>query len=403
MPDSMHNNRDRTAIIVAAAAFFICITMGVRQSFGLFLPLYTAELVIGRDTFSLAIAVQNILWGLASPVFGALADRRGAVSALLIGALLYTGGMLVMAAAGGGGTLFLAQAMVGLGLAGAGFSVVLGTVGKVVTPKNRSLVLGIVTAAGSVGQFVLVPVAQWGIDAFAMRGGVLFLAGIAFLMALVAPLMRLPKGAPMAAAHSSVAVLRTAFRSRSYVLLFLGFFVCGFQVVFIATHLPAYVADAGLSTSAAVSALALIGLFNIFGSIFCGWVGGVMPKKNALAIFYLLRSLVIVLFLLFPLTPLSVVVFGAAIGFLWLGTVPLTSGLVAVMFGPRHMSMLYGGVFVFHQVGSSLGALAGGALYEITGTYDAAWFISIALGVVAAFLHYPIKEQSNVAFVRQFG
>ena len=396
--------RDRAAIIIAAGAFFICITMGVRQSFGLFMLPYTGDLGIGRDSFALAIALQNIIWGFASPMFGALADRRGPVVAAALGGLLYTLGMLIMASAGSGWALGLAQMFVGGGMAGAGFSVVLGAVGKVATPEKRSISLAIVTAAGSFGQFALVPLAQLGIDGLGFRGGAVMLAAVAALLMLAAPLLRLPKDAPTSRrGDSNREVLKIAFASRSYVLLFLGFFVCGFQVVFVSTHLPAYVDDAGLPASAAATALALIGLFNIIGTLACGWAGDRMPKKDALAIFYVLRSLVIVGFLLAPITPFSVALFGAGIGFLWLGTVPLTSGLVAVFFGARHMSMLYGFVFLSHQAGSFLGAWLGGVLYEATGSYDVVWYISIALGLVAAALHYPIKERSDDRYAAQYG
>lgn len=395
--------RDRTAIIIAAGAFFICVTMGVRQSFGLFLVPFTNELEIGRDTFALAIALQNIAWGFASPMFGALADKRGPVVAAMLGGLLYTVGMLTMASAGSGVMLGIAQLLVGGGMAGAGFSVVLGAVGKVATPEKRSFSLAVVTAAGSFGQFALVPLAQIGIEAFEFRGSAIMLAAIAALLMFAAPLLRLPADAPRArASESATAVLNTALKSRSYVLLLLGFFVCGFQVVFVATHLPAYVADAGLPKSAASTALALIGLFNILGTLVCGWAGDRMKKKDALAIFYLLRSLVIVCFIFAPLTPFTVALFGAAIGFLWLGTVPLTSGLIAVFFGARHMSMLYGVVFVSHQFGSSLGAWLGGLLYEATGSYDVVWWLCIALGVAAAALHYPIHERADARYAAQY-
>ena len=395
--------RNYTAIIIAAGAFFICATMGIRQSFGLFLLPYTSELGIGRDTFSFAIALQNIIWGLASPLFGALADRRGPVPAVALGGLLYTTGLLIMASADSGFALGLAQMFVGGGMAGAGFSVVLGTVGKVTRPEKRSFALAIVTAAGSFGQFAIVPLAQLGIDLFDMRGGILLLTVFAALIIAAAPLLRLPPDAVRArAGDANSEVLKIALTSKSYVLLFCGFFVCGFQVVFVSTHLPAYVSDAGLPGSAAATALALIGLFNIFGTLVCGWVGDRMPKKDALAIFYLLRSLVIVLFLLLPLTPATVAVFGAAIGFLWLGTVPLTSGLVAVFYGPRHLSMLYGVIFVSHQLGSFLGAWLGGVLFELSGSYDIVWYIAIALGVAAAVLHYPIQEKADARYAARY-
>ena len=399
----MLGSKDRVAIIIATGAFFICVTMGVRQSFGLYLPAYTESLGIGREVFAFAVGMQNLLWGIASPIFGSLSDRRGPVPAAMLGGILFTLGLLLMAYAPSGSMLIMAQLLAGAGVAGAGFSVILGAVGKMVSPQRRSLALGFVTAAGSFGQFAIVPIAQAAISVWDARMSVLLMAGLALLLVICAPLLRLPATVPRAAADSPGGqVLRCALGSRSYVLLFLGFFVCGLQVVFVATHLPAYLTDAGLPSSAAVTALALIGLFNIFGSLACGWVGDKMPKKNALAIFYLLRSLVMVIFLWLPLTPLSAAVFGAALGFLWLGTVPLTAGLVGVMFGARHLSMLYGFVFFSHQLGSFAGAWLGGLLYDRLGSYDMAWNLAIIMGVVAAAMHIPIRERLNDVFARRF-
>ncbi|MGI9346608.1 MAG: MFS transporter [Gammaproteobacteria bacterium] len=399
----MLGSKDRVAIIIATGAFFICVTMGVRQSFGLYLPAYTESLGIGREVFAFAVGMQNLLWGIASPIFGSLSDRRGPVPAAMLGGILFTLGLLLMAYAPSGNMLIMAQLLAGAGVAGAGFSVILGAVGKMVSPQRRSLALGFVTAAGSFGQFAIVPIAQAAMSVWDARMSVLLMAGLALLLVICAPLLRLPATVPRAAADSPGGqVLRCALGSRSYVLLFLGFFVCGLQVVFVATHLPAYLTDAGLPSSAAVTALALIGLFNIFGSLACGWVGDKMPKKNALAIFYLLRSLVMVIFLWLPLTPLSAAIFGAALGFLWLGTVPLTAGLVGVMFGARHLSMLYGFVFFSHQLGSFAGAWLGGLLYDRLGSYDMAWNLAIIMGVVAAAMHIPIRERLNDVFARRF-
>ena len=387
--------RDSAVLIIVVGSFCLFVTMGVRQSFGLFLTPYTEAFSIGRDSFALAVALQNVVWGLASPLFGALADRRGPVVAVALGGVFYTAGMLVMAASGGTGELIFAQMLVGAGLAGAGFSVVLGTVGKAVSEKNRSFALAVVSAAGSFGQFALVPVAQVGIEAWGIGGGAVLLAVPAFLMIVFAPFLRLPRSAPRAEAGVGIgSVTRMAFSSRSYLLLFTGFFVCGLQVVFVSTHLPAFVKDLGLPASAAVTALAMIGLFNVFGTLVCGWLGGVLPKKYVLSVFYCLRSLVMVAFLLTPVTPLSVAVFGAAIGFLWLGTVPLTSGLIAVFFGPRYMSMLYGFVFLSHQAGSFLGAWLGGYWFETTGSYMPMWIFAIVMGFVAGVLHLPIRERA---------
>ncbi len=396
---------DAAAVVIAVGAVYICITMGLRQGFGLYLAPFSEMLGISRGSFAFAVAMQNMLWGLASPVFGAFADRRGVAAAAALGGGFYAAGMLLMASASGGATLLFAQSVIGLGMAGAGFSVILGAVGKAARPERRSFSLALVTAAGSAGQFLLVPLAQWGISALGARETIIALSAFAFLLIVLAPLLRVsPKAGAANAIRVEAAgdVLRQAFSSRSYVLLFFGFFVCGFQVVFVATHLPAYAADAGIAPSAAAWALALVGLFNIAGTMFCGWAGDRYSKKNSLALFYLGRSAVIACFLFAPISEFSVLVFGAAVGFLWLGTVPLTSGLVAVFFGTRHLSMLYGAIFLSHQAGSFLGAWLGGVLYDATGSYDAVWGICIALGIAAAVLHYPIRELADAPFARRF-
>ena len=392
----------RSAVVICAAAVLISLTMGVRQTFGLFLSPLGEELSLSRESFSAAVALQNLLWGFLSPVFGGLADRFGAAKAAFGGALLYVGGLLCMSFAGDGATVALGQGLVGMGIAGAGFSVALGAVGKTVAPEKRVFALGVVTAAGSFGQFAIVPLAQQFIAHFGWRGALVGLAAVAALMAPAAAFLRAPRSALAPASDPAIAVTRAALSNRSYVLLTAGFFVCGFQVVFIATHLPAYLGDLGMAPIVASVALMLVGLFNIFGSLGCGWLGDRCSKKNSLLWFYLLRSVVIAGFVLLPASPASAIVFGALIGFLWLGTVPLTSGLVAVFFGARHMSMLYGIVFVSHQLGSALGAWLSGYLYEQTGSYDSAWMLAIALGIVAAALHYPIRENSDETFRRRY-
>ena len=398
-----HSLGDKAAIIIAVGAAFICLTMGFRQSFGLYLRPFTDDLEItGIGVFSLAIGLQNIAWGLASPIFGVLADKRGPVSAAAIGGALYAAGLFVMAGAQSGGELIGGQTLVGIGIGGAGFSVILGAVGKVAPPERRSMILAIVTAAGSFGQFALVPVAQYLLESLGPRDSLYALSAGALLMVALAPLLRLPPDAPTAAKTNSGGALTCALNVRSYVLLTLGFFVCGFQVVFIATHLPKYVVDNGVAESAAAWALAMVGLFNIFGTLTCGWLGDRYPKKHVLVIFYLARSAVILLFLAVPLSEASVVMFGALIGFLWLGTVPLTSGLISVFFGVRYLSMLYGVTFLMHQVGSFLGAWLGGWIYASFDNYDVMWTLIVLSGVLAAFLHWPISEQADERFARSF-
>lgn len=399
----MTQSRDRAVIIIAVGAVFICLTMGFRQSFGLYLRPFTEEMQIADiGVFSLAVGLQNILWGIASPFFGMLADKRGPAVAAAIGGALYAAGLFVMAGATSGGGVIAGQSLVGIGIGGAGFSVILGAAGKVAPPAHRSMVLAAVAAAGSFGQFALVPLAQLLLEQFGARESLYALAAGALLMVALAPLLRLPSDARTAAGQSGSGALLCALEVRGYVLLTLGFFVCGFQVVFIATHLPKYVSDNGIPESAAAWALAMVGLFNIFGTLACGWLGDRFPKKNVLAIFYLLRSAVIVLFLLVPLSSFSVVAFGALIGLLWLGTVPLTSGLISVFFGVRHLSMLYGVTFLMHQAGSFLGAWMGGRIYAAFANYDLMWAFAIALGVVAALLHWPIAERADEKFARSF-
>ncbi len=395
--------KERATIIIVIGAVYICLTMGLRQSFGLYLSPYTDELgLIDVEWFSFAIGLQNILWGLASPIFGAFADRHGPVRAVSIGGALYAGGLFVMAAAGSSGEVIIGQGLVGIGIAGAGFSVILGVAGKVAKPEKRSMTLAVVSAAGSLGQFALVPLAQKLLTVFGARESLYMLAVLALLMVVLAPLLRMPPSAPLSAKQQSGGALGCALNVRSYVLLTVGFFVCGFQVVFVATHLPNYAADNNISSSAAAWALSMVGLFNIIGTLTCGWLGDRFAKKNVLVIFYLLRSVVIALFLIVPLTATSLIVFGALIGLLWLGTVPLTSGLISVFFGVRHLSMLYGVTFLMHQVGSFMGAWLGGWLYGIYQNYDIMWGLSIFLGIVAALLHAPIVERADEKFTQRF-
>jgi len=291
--------------------------------------------------------------------------------------------------------VMLGQFLIGVGLGGAGFSVVLGAVGQAAPPEKRSFALGIVTAGGSFGQFAFVPVAEFFLDRFGIGGAMLALAAIACTMAGFAfglrPAQRDAVGA-LAASQTLRQALIEALTHRGYVLLTIGFFVCGFQVVFIATHLPAFLQDLGIDQFYAAWALALVGLFNIIGSLTAGWLGGRYSKRNCLGLLYAGRSLVIVAYLLLPISGFSPLVFGATIGLLWLGTVPLTSGLITVFFGTRYLSMLYGIVFLSHQLGSFLGAWLGGLLYDLQGSYDHMWWLIIASGFVATALHMMIRE-----------
>lgn len=380
--------------VIWCAAALITITMGLRAGFGLFLTPISTELQMGREVFAFAVAVQNLIWGAASPFMGGLADKYGVVRVSLLGTLLYILGLLLMSATSGPFEVIAGNLLVGLALGAAGLSTVLGAVGRMVAPERRSLALGLVTAGGSFGQFSVVPFTQVLIDGFGWSGA---FVGLAIAAGLMLPLIWGVRDTPRAAATSGgqtlVQALAEAFRHRGFWLLTLGFFVCGFHVVFVATHLPAYLADGGLPTWLGAWTLAVVGFFNIIGSYSAGLLGSRYRKKNLLALLYLTRAAVFLLFILLPLSPLTVLLFGAALGLLWLSTVPLTSGLVATVFGPAYMSMLYGVVFFSHQVGSFFGAWLGGKLYDMFGSYDAMWWISVALGLAAAALHWPIVER----------
>ena len=380
--------------VIWCAAALITITMGLRAGFGLFLRPISTELQMGREVFAFAVAVQNLIWGAASPFMGGLADKYGVVRVSLLGTLLYILGLLLMSVTSGPFEVIAGNLLVGLALGAAGLSTVLGAVGRMVAPERRSLALGLVTAGGSFGQFSVVPFTQVLIDGFGWSGA---FVGLAIAAGLMLPLIWGVRDTPRAAATSGgqtlVQALAEAFRHRGFWLLTLGFFVCGFHVVFVATHLPAYLADGGLPTWLGAWTLAVVGFFNIIGSYSAGLLGSRYRKKNLLALLYLTRAAVFLLFILLPLSPLTVLLFGAALGLLWLSTVPLTSGLVATVFGPAYMSMLYGVVFFSHQVGSFFGAWLGGKLYDMFGSYDAMWWISVALGLAAAALHWPIVER----------
>lgn len=382
-------------IVIACAAFIVTLAMGVRQAFGLFLPPMSLELHIDRGTFGLAIALSNLVFGLAQPFVGALGDKYGAGRVVFCGGLLYALGLLGAAWVGSALGLHLTLGfVVGVALAATTFVVVLGAVGRVVPPERRSLAFGIVTAGGSLGQFLVVPFAAKLLGDVGYHVALVILAG---LVALCAVLALGVAGKPAVPAEegprqSLKEALQEAAANRSYWLLNAGFFVCGFHIAFIATHFPAYLADKGLGLTTGATALALVGLFNIFGSYLFGMSGDIWRKQYVLSGLYAARGVVIALFLILPLTNVSALVFAAAMGFLWLGTVPLTSGLVGQIFGVRYLSTLYGIVFLSHQVGSFFGAWAAGWLFDRTGSYDLAWATSIALALFAAIVHLPIRD-----------
>ena len=385
----------RWLVIMLAGATLVSATLGIRQVFGLFLQPISMELGAGFQLFSLAIAIQNLVWGLSSPVFGAAADRYGPWRVAAMGALLYGGGLFLMASFVTDAGIFIGQILIGLGLGSAGISIAIGAVARAAPPEKRSLAMGLVTSFGSFGQFALVPVTQILMVQGGWQFALLMLSVIMASMVAVAMGLRTPAGSarPIEGPILTIgATLQQAVSSRDYILLTVGFFVCGLQLVFITTHLPTYLHDAGLSPDISSWALALIGLFNIIGAFVCGWLGGVVSKKKSLATVYLLRGITIAAFILIPPTPVTALLFGACMGLLWLGTIPLTSGLIVVFFGPRYLSMLYGLVFLSHQIGSFVGAWLGGIWYDWFGNYEAMWWLNAAAGLFAFAVNWAIRE-----------
>ena len=363
--------------VLLCGAMVVTLSMGIRHGFGLWLQPITMERGWTRETFALAMAVQNLVWGLAGPVAGGLADRFGAVRVLIGGALLYASGLVLMALAPTG-LAFTASAGLLLGIAQSGttYAIVFGVIGRQVDPTQRSWAMGTVAAAGSFGQFLMMPVENWLIGHWGWQNALFVLGGLALLIAPLAVGLREPRNAISASqAHQSIgSALREAFVYPSFRWLMAGYFVCGFHLVFIGVHMPSYLKDKGLTPDVATTALALIGLFNVFGSYTAGVVGQRWPKRYALSAIYLARAVAIALFV----------------------AVPLTTGLVAQIFGVRYLSLLGGCVFLSHQVGSFLGAWLGGKLYDATGSYDLMWWISIALGVFAALVNLPVRESAIV-------
>ncbi len=381
--------------IILCGAAIVTLAMGVRQAFGLFLPQMSAALDISRGSFGLALALQNLLFGLVQPMVGAIADKYGAGRVIFFGALLYVAGLVAAALATNAIGLHLSfGAAIGMALSATTFVVVLGVVGRAAPEERRSLSFGIVTAGGSLGQFLVVPLGQMLLAELGYRLALVALAGlVAVCLPLAAGLAGKPAPAMGAEPEQGLSeALGEAARHSGFWLLNAGFFVCGFHIAFLATHFPAYLNDRGLGLQIGATALALIGLFNIFGSYFFGVSGDRLRKKWVLSALYGGRAVILTVFLVTPLTSSSALLFAAAMGFLWLGTVPLTSGLIGEIFGIRYLSTLYGIVFLSHQVGSFFGAWAAGYAYDLFGSYDAAWAASIILALAATAIHLPIKD-----------
>ncbi len=382
--------------VLACGAAILTLSMGIRHGFGLWLQPITQDMGWTRQTFALAIAVQNLSWGIIGVFAGMAADRFGAFRMLIGGAVLYAAGLAGMALSPTPALFALTTGvLIGAAQAGTTYAVIYGVLGRQIAPERRSWAMGVAAAAGSFGQFLMVPVEGWLIAGLGWQQALLALALMALLIVPLAFGLREPGfhgAAPVQRDQSIAQALGEAFRYPSFLLLTAGYFVCGFQVVFIGVHMPSYLRDHGLSPQVASYALALIGLFNVFGTYIAGTLGQRMPKRSILAFIYFARAVAIAVFLVVPLSPLSVYVFSAVIGALWLSTVPPTNATIAQIFGVQHLSMLGGFVFFSHQLGSFMGVWLGGYLYDRTGSYDGVWYLSIGLGIFAGLVNLPIKE-----------
>lgn len=386
------------AVILICGCLIGIIGFGPRSALGLFLTPMSSQHGWGREIFSLALAIQMLMWGAAQPFVGAIADRFGPVSVLCVGAILYAAGLGWMAYASSPLELHVtAGFIVGVGLAGTSFTVVIGAFAKLLPVQWRMIGFGAGTAAGSFGQFLFSPLAVALNSQVAWQTTLLIFAGIVMLIMPLSLALAFrgeqASGAARSAQQSVTEALREALGHRSYVLLVLGFFTCGFQLFFITVHLPAFIVDRGLPMHVGAWAIAAVGLFNIVGSLLAGWLSDRMPKRYLLALIYALRSLAIAVYIVLPVTAFSSVAFGAVMGLLWLSTVPPTQGLVAVMFGVRWLTMLAGFAFFSHQVGGFLGVWLGGVLFERTGSYDVIWYFTILLGILSALVNLPIVEK----------
>ena len=388
-------------LIILCGCLVAIITFGVRSTFGLFTEPVSSTRGWGRETFALAIAIQNLLWGLGQPVAGAIADRWGSARVLAGGCAIYAAGVALMAVSDTPLAMHMSGGvLVGLGMSGGSFTIVIAAFARLVPPERRPWAMGVATAAGSAGQFLFAPLGLAFISTYGWPTAFMMLASFLVLaIVLAAPLRSKGSGAGHGETDLGFAdAMRAAFGHRSYVLLVTGFFVCGFQLSFITVHLPPYLSDIGIDAAYGAWAISLIGLFNIVGSYMAGILGGRFSKPWLLSGLYLGRAVMIAIFILMPAHPYMVLAFAAIMGLMWLSTVPLTSALVAVMFGTRYLGTLFGVVFFSHQVGSFLGVWLGGYLYDRFGSYDAVWWGSIALGVMAALVHLPIVERPAESF-----
>jgi MFS family permease len=389
----------KRSVVIGAGCLIALITFGARTSFGLFTDPLSDLRGWDRGTFAFAIAIQNLLWGLGQPLAGAVADRFGPARVLAAGGAVYALGVALMSVATSGTTLALTGGvLVGLGLTGGSFTIVIAAFARLVTEERRSWAMGLATAMGSLGQFVFAPLGQAFISTYGAATALVLIAGCVAFVPVLATSLAGGAAEPDSGPHiSTMTAVREALGHPSYVLLACGFFVCGFHIAFVTTHLPPYLTDLGMSHGLAALALGLIGLFNVVGAYMSGVLGGTHSRRLLLSGIYASRAAAFALFVLLPATPVTVLLFAALIGLLWLSTVAPTSGLIALMFGTRHLGVLFGIVFLSHQIGAFVGVWLGGVVYDATGAYDLMWWLSIALGLGAAIVHLPIQERRVAA------
>ena len=388
------------AVIIGAGCIIAAITFGTRSTFGLFTLPITEATGWSRETYGLAMAIQNLVWGLAQPIAGGFADRYGTTRVLAFGAVLYALGTIGMGLAPSEGLFYLAAGvLLGAGIATASFGIVMAAFGRAVPQEKRSFVFGVATAASSFGQFLFAPLGQAFISSFGWQMALIYLAAIVLM---VIPLSTALSGRSEAVSGQAdlkfMQAISRAWGYGSYKLLVVGFFVCGFHLAFVTVHMPAYLVQCGLSPAVGSWSIAIIGLFNVVGSLLAGWLGGRLPKQYLLSAIYLTRAVATAIFLIVPISETTAYVYAAALGMVWLATVPLTAGLVSLFFGARYMGMLYGLAFLSHQLGSFLGVWLGGFVFDQTGSYSLVWYLGIALGLMSAAIHLPIREKTDRDF-----
>lgn len=389
------------SVIIVAGCFIAMVTFGARSTAGLFMLPMTEDMGWSREGYAMALAIQNLVWGITQPFAGGFADKFGTARTLAVGAVIYASGLVLWAFTPTVELFYVTGGiLMGIGIGTASFGVVMAAFGRAVPPEKRSFVFGVATAASSMGQFVFAPLGQAFISNFGWQMALVWLALIILMVVpLSATLHGRTNSAPGEADMPFMQALAKALGHGSYRLLVIGFFVCGFHLAFITVHFPAFLIQCGLTPEASSWALGLIGLFNVAGSLLAGWLGGRLPKQILLAAIYFLRAVGTAAFLLLPITETSAYIYAATLGLLWLATVPLTAGLVSLFFGPRYMGMLYGVAFLSHQIGSFFGVWLGGLTFDLTGSYDLVWYLGILIGLFSAAIHIPIKEKTAPAFL----